>query len=170
MSKHSSHRHSSHRHPKPTHSRQIKDELWQQQQWIELFSEVTFKIRQSLQLKEILRATVTEVQRILQADRVLIYQVFADGTGKAISESVLPEYTAILDLKFPEEVFPEEYHKLYSEGRVRAIANVHDPSEGLADCLIKFIDQFEIKAKLIVPILQTPMLLVKPNTPSCGAC
>lgn len=156
MSKHSSHRHSSHRHPKPTHSRQIKDELWQQQQWIELFSEVTFKIRQSLQLKEILRATVTEVQRILQADRVLIYQVFADGTGKAISESVLPEYTAILDLKFPEEVFPEEYHKLYSEGRVRAIANVHDPSEGLADCLIKFIDQFEIKAKLIVPILQTP--------------
>jgi two-component system, OmpR family, sensor histidine kinase VicK len=156
MSKRSSQKSSPRRNPKPPRSRQIKDELWQQQQWIELFSEVTFKIRQSLQLKEILRATVTEVQRILQADRVLIYQVFADGTGKAISESVLPEYTAILDLEFPEEVFPEDYQKLYSEGRVRAIANVHDPAEGLADCLIEFIDQFEIKAKLIVPILQTP--------------
>ncbi|MBW4514065.1 MAG: PAS domain-containing protein [Timaviella obliquedivisa GSE-PSE-MK23-08B] len=156
MPKRSSHKSSSRRNSKPSHSRQIKDERWQQQQWIELFSEVTFKIRQSLQLKEILRATVTEVQRILQADRVLIYQVFADGTGKAISEAVLPEYTAILDLQFPEEVFPREYQKLYSEGRVRAIANVHSPAEGLTDCLIEFIDQFEIKAKLIVPILQTP--------------
>lgn len=154
MSKRSSKQTSPRRNPKPTHSRRIKDELWQQQQWIELFSEVTFKIRQSLQLKEILRATVTEVQRILQADRVLIYQVFADGTGKAISEAVLPEYPAILDLKFPEEGFPEDYQKLYAEGRVRAIANVHNPAEGLADCLIEFIDQFEIKAKLIVPILQ----------------
>ena len=154
MPKRSSKQSSPSRNPKLSQSRQIKDELWQQQQWIELFSEVTFKIRQSLQLKEILRATVTEVQRILQADRVLIYQVFADGTGKAISEAVLPEYTAILDLEFPQEVFPEEYQKLYSEGRVRAIANVHDPSEGLADCLIEFINQFEIKAKLIVPILQ----------------
>jgi PAS domain S-box-containing protein len=123
---------------------------------MELFSEVTFKIRQSLQLKEILRATVTEVQRILQADRVLIYQVFADGTGKAISEAVLPEYPAILDLEFPEEVFPSDYQTLYAEGRVQAIANVHDPAAGLADCLIDFIDQFAIKSKLIVPILHNP--------------
>lgn len=131
-----------------------QDELWCQRQWVELFSEVTLKIRQSLQLKEILRATVTEVQRILQADRVLIYQVFPDGTGKAISEAVLPEYPHILDLEFPEEVFPQEYQQLYAQGRVRAIADVHNPDAGLADCLIEFIDQFEIKAKLIVPILQ----------------
>jgi signal transduction histidine kinase len=146
------------RHPKPrlpqSLQRQPQDELGWQRQWVELFSEVTFKIRQSLQLKEILRTTVIEVQRLLQADRVLIYQVLADGTGKAISESVLPQYPAILDLEFPVEVFPEEYQKLYLEGRVRAIANVHDPAEGLAECLIAFIDQFEIKAKLIVPILQ----------------
>lgn len=131
-----------------------QDELWCQRQWVELFSEVTLKIRQSLQLKEILRATVTEVQRILQADRVLIYQVLPDGTGKAISEAVLPEYPAILDLEFPEEVFPQEYQQLYAQGRVRAIADVHNPDAGLADCLIEFIDQFDIKAKLIVPILQ----------------
>jgi two-component system, OmpR family, sensor histidine kinase VicK len=124
-----------------------------QRQWVELFSEVTFKIRQSLQLKEILRATVTEVQRILQADRVLIYQILPDGTGKAISEAVLPAYPPILDLEFPEEVFPTDYQKLYAAGRVRAIANVHDRSAGLSDCLVDFTNQFEIKAKLIVPIL-----------------
>ncbi|PZO42369.1 MAG: diguanylate cyclase [Pseudanabaena frigida] len=131
-----------------------RDELWRQRQWVKLFAEVTLKIRQSLQFREILRATVTEVQRILQADRVLIYQVLPDGTGRAISEAVLPDYPAILDLEFPEEVFPTEYQKLYAIGRVRAIADVHDKSAGLSECLIEFINQFNIKAKLIVPILQ----------------
>ena len=132
----------------------IQAELRQQQQRVELFSEVTLKIRQSLQLKEILHTTVTEVQRILQADRVLIYHVLPDGTGKTISESVLPDYPALMDLEFPQEVFPEDYQQLYAQGRVRAIANVHDPAAGLAGCLVEFVDQFHIKAKLIVPIVQ----------------
>ncbi|WP_019498941.1 GAF domain-containing protein, partial [Pseudanabaena sp. PCC 6802] len=140
---------------KPTASKKpvVNDSGWQRQ-WVELFSEVTLKIRQSLQLKEILRATVTEVQRILHADRVLIYQVFPDGSGKAISEAVLPDYPTILDLEFPEEVFPLEYQKLYAQGRVMAIANVRDPKSGLAACLVEFVEQFGIKSKLIVPILQ----------------
>ena len=129
-------------------------ELFRQRQWVKLFAEVTFKIRQSLQFKEILRATVTEVQRILQADRVLIYQIFPDGTGRAITEAVLPDYPQILDLEFPEEVFPAEYQQLYANGRVRAIADVRDRQEGLSECLIEFVNQFNIKAKMIVPILQ----------------
>jgi two-component system, OmpR family, sensor histidine kinase VicK len=133
---------------------QSEDELHWQRQRVKLFSEVTLNIRQSLQLKEILRATVTEVQRILQSDRVLIYQVLPNGTGKPISEAVLPDYPAILGMEFPEEVFPKDYQALYAQGRVRAIANVHDKSAGLAECLIEFIDQFDIQSKLIVPILQ----------------
>jgi two-component system, OmpR family, sensor histidine kinase VicK len=148
------------RHPKsplPINSVEIDNsveiELRRQTQRIQLFSEVTLKIRQSLQLKDILQTTVTEVQRILNADRVLIYQVFADGTGKAISEAVLPKYPSILDQAFPEEVFPSDYQTLYAQGRVRAIANVYDPAAELADCLVEFVAQFDIQAKLIVPIL-----------------
>jgi two-component system, OmpR family, sensor histidine kinase VicK len=156
MSKRSSSRKSSHKPKRKSdrHQKSKSEEIGWQRQWVELFSEVTLKIRQSLQLKEILRATVTEVQRILQADRVLIYQVLPDGTGKAISEAVLPNYPAILDREFPEEVFPQDYQQLYTQGRVRAIADVHDPKAELADCLIEFVDQFAIKSKLIVPILQ----------------
>lgn len=140
---------------KPKWQKSIEAALRQQQQRVELFSEVTLKIRQSLQLKETLYTTVTEVQRILQADRVLIYQVLPDGTGKAISEAVLPEYPALMDLEFPEEVFPEAYQQLYAQGRVRSIADVHDPAFGLADCLVEFVEQFDIQSKLIVPIVQT---------------
>lgn len=125
-----------------------------QHQRLQLFSEVTLKIRQSLQLKEILQTTVTEVQRILRADRVLIYQVFANGTGKPISEAALPDYAPILGVEFPEEVFPEEYRELYAQGRVQAITDVHSPKANLADCLVEFMEEWTVKAKLVVPIIQ----------------
>ena len=134
--------------------RAAEAELHRQHQRVKLFSDVTLKIRQSLQLKEILHTAVTEVQRILQADRVLIYQVFANGTGMSISEAVLPDHAPILGVEFPEEVFPEEYRELYAGGRVRALADVHDADAGLAECLVEFMDEWMVKAKLVVPILQ----------------
>ena len=123
-------------------------------QRVELFSEVTLKIRQSLQLSEILQTAVAEVQRILQADRVLIYQVFANGTGMPIEEAVLPQFKPILGVKFPEEVFPKDYRELYTRGRVKAIADVHGSDADLAECLVEFMDEWRVKAKLVVPILQ----------------
>ena len=128
--------------------------LEREHQRVKLFAEVTLKIRQSLQLEEILQTAVTEVQRILEADRVLIYQVFANGTGMPIKEAVLPDYAPIVGVEFPEEVFPEDYRQLYAKGRVIAIADVHDPVAELADCLIEFMDEWMVQAKLVVPILQ----------------
>lgn len=130
-------------------------ELRHHQRQMVLFSELTLKMRQSLQLEDILHTTVTEVQRLLQVDRVLIYHVLPDRTGKTLSEAVSPEYPALMHLEFPEEAFPHDYQQLYAQGRVRAIANVRDPTAGLATCLVKFVEQFGIKAKLIVPIVQT---------------
>ena len=131
-----------------------EEELHRQHQRVKLFSEVTFKISQSLQLQEILQTAVTEVQRILKAERVLIYQVFANGTGMAISEAVLPDYPPVLGIEFPEEVFPEEYQELYGRGRIQAITDVESQKADLADCLVEFLNEWKVKAKLVVPILQ----------------
>jgi two-component system, OmpR family, sensor histidine kinase VicK len=92
--------------PPPRHPGEppsIAIELRQQHQRAELFAEVTVKIRQSLQLKDIFKTTVSEVQRILEADRVLIYQILPDKTGKAVSEAVLHGFQSILEREFPEE-------------------------------------------------------------------
>ncbi len=134
--------------------RQTAAELDLYYQRVELFAEVTLKIRQSLQIQEILQTAVTEVQRILQADRVLIYQVFSNGTGMPIKEAVLPDFKPILGVEFPEEVFPADYRQLYTKGRVKAIADVRAKDAGLAECLIEFMDEWMVKAKLVVPILQ----------------
>jgi two-component system, OmpR family, sensor histidine kinase VicK len=144
-------------------------QLQRERPQVELFAEITFKIRQSLQLSEILRTIVTEVQRVLKADRVLIYQVFADNTGKPISEAVLPAYAAILGTEFPEEVFPIEFQKLYAKGRVRAVTDVRDPAAAVADCLVEFVEQFGVKAKLIVPILHCVSVQNPRSKPSSTA-
>lgn len=110
------------------------------------------RIRESLDLATILSTTVTEVRQLLQVDRVLVYRVWADGTGSAVTESVAPGLATIIGQTFPEEVFPQEYQQRYCEGRVQAIADV--TTGDIAPCLIEFLQQFEVRAKLVVPILQ----------------
>ena len=134
-----------------TERKQAQAELQLQNRRAQLFSEISLKIRQSLQLEEILESTVTEVKRILQADRVLVYRILPDGTGSAIAESVNPQWSSILEKTFPSEVFPEEYRLLYSQGRIRGISDVTNGE--LAPCLTDFVQNFNVKAKLVVPII-----------------
>jgi len=124
----------------------------------QLFSEIALKIRQSWQIEEILQTTVTEVQKILASDRVLIYQVFANGSGRTIAESVRPLWSSILDIPFPEEVFPLEYQQLYAGGKVKAIDNVEREYHETTTCLLEFLEQWSVKAKLVVPIIQQEKL------------
>lgn len=51
--------------------KQAKEELQRQNLRSQLFTDITLKIRQSLQIEEILQTTVTEVQKIIKSDRVL---------------------------------------------------------------------------------------------------
>ncbi|NHC37219.1 response regulator [Scytonema millei] len=134
---------------------QLQQEIEQRQrqyQRSQLFAEVALKIRQSLQLEEILQAAAIEVQKILQADRVLIYRLRSDGTGSAVAEAVLPGWFSVLGQQFAAEVFPEDCHQLYCQGRIRGIADV-EREENIAPCLVEFMRQVQVKAKLVVPII-----------------
>lgn len=132
--------------------------LQQQNLKSRLFAEITLKIRQSLQLEEILQTTVTEVQKILKTDRVLVYHIKPNGTGKVIAESVLPGILELINLEFPEEVFPIEYQNLYLQNTVQAIANIETHYAEVAPCLGDFLQELSVKAKLVVPILQDRQL------------
>ncbi len=146
------------------HSKPVETDYARRLQRSQLLSEITLKIRQSLQLKEILQTTVDEVRRLLDADRVLIYQIFPDSTGKPISEAVVPLYPSTLDIPFSKEVFPEEYQALYAQGRVRSIADIHASSSGVSECLVDSMERWKVHAKLIVPIVQ-PMNLSAGSVP-----
>jgi PAS domain S-box-containing protein len=114
------------------------------------------RIRQSLNLEEILNTTVTEVREFLQTDRVLIYRLWPNGTGSAVTEAVVPGWPTVLGRTFPEEVFPPESREVYCQGRILAISDVE---KGITiPCLVEFVQQFGVKAKLVVPILQDDTL------------
>lgn len=132
--------------------RQAELNLRQQTERERLVNQIARHIRQSLNLEEVLTTTVADVRQFLLTDRVLIYRLNDDGTGCATTESVLPEYPAILGQTFPPEVFPPEYHQAYIEGKIRTIADVS--KEDVEPCLVEFVQQFGVKAKLVVPIIQ----------------
>ncbi|HEY9872530.1 MAG TPA: PAS domain S-box protein, partial [Candidatus Obscuribacterales bacterium] len=134
-----------------TERKQSQAEVQRQNLRSHLFGEISLKIRQSLELEEILQTTVSEVQRILESDRVLVYRIWPDGTGSAVAEAVVPGWQPILGQVFAAEVIPEEYRQMYSQGRVRTIEDTHNSQ--LTPCMVEFSQQFNIKAKLIVPIL-----------------
>ncbi|MBD2448655.1 response regulator [Nostoc sp. FACHB-152] len=136
--------------------KQAEEELQRQHLRSQLFTEITLKIRQSLQIEEILQITVQEVQKILQTDRVLIYQLLADGSGSILIEAVVSEWQPIKGHKMANDYLQTEYQQQYCLQQYRlkrndAIANL-DLLE-IQQSNIKLLQQFEVKANLIVPIL-----------------
>jgi len=126
--------------------------LQQQTERERLINQIAQHIRQSLNLDEVLITTVADVKEFLQADRVLIYRIWGDGTGSAITEAVSSDYPTILGRTFPAEVFPLEYHQAYTQGKIRAITNIKQKDVEL--CLAEFVQQFGVQSKLVVPIIQ----------------
>ena len=135
-----------------TKRRQAEVVLRQQTERERLVTQIAHHIRQSLNLEEVLVTTVAEVRQFLCCDRVLIYRLWEDGTGTAITETVVPDWPMILGQSFPEEVFPREYHQAYSQGKTRAITDLEQTD--VEACLSDFLKQFGVRAKLVVPILQ----------------
>jgi PAS domain S-box-containing protein len=130
---------------------QAQEEVYRQNVRSQLFAEVSLKIRQSLQLEDILRVTVTEVQQILQSDRVLLFQLLNDGSGTVVEEVGVPGYPITLGQDIIDPCFNEEYLELYRQGRVGAVADIEQA--GIAPCYVEFLQRLEVKANLVVPIL-----------------
>ncbi|HEY9606256.1 MAG TPA: GAF domain-containing protein, partial [Allocoleopsis sp.] len=135
-----------------TERKQAEESLRQRAEREQLIASITQHIRQSLNLEEILDTTVAEVRQFLQADRVLVYRLKADGTGSAVTEAVVSGWPTVLSRTFPEEVFPHEFHQRYSQGRICAICDLEQAQ--VHPCLQEFLQQFQVRAKLVVPILQ----------------
>jgi PAS domain S-box-containing protein len=128
-----------------------EEELKRQNLRSQLFAEITLKIRESLQIDQILQTTVTEVQKLLQADRVLIFQLLPDGSGTVVQEAALPGWPIILGQNIIDPCFQTEYLERYRQGRVSAIEDIQ--AAHIRPCHREFLQQFAVRANLVVPIL-----------------
>lgn len=134
-----------------TSRKRAEEEIQRQNLRSQLFADITLKIRQSLQIEEILETTVTEVQKLLQADRVLIFRLWSNGYGQIVTEAVGSDWPSVLGNYITDDCFSEEYLKKYVQGRIYTIADIEKSQ--VKPCLIEFMQQFSVKAKLVMPIL-----------------
>ncbi|MEG5063738.1 PAS domain S-box protein [Microcoleus sp. B3-A4] len=121
-----------------------------------LVEAIARRVRQSLQLEEILNTTVAELQQVLLADRVLVYQLLPKRGGRVIAEAVAEGCSQLVNRYFGEEVFPAQSYQLYLQGRISAISELDDPC--ITPCVIEFMKQIQVRAKLVVPIIQHSQL------------
>ena len=135
-----------------TERKQAEAALQQQTEKEQLVSAIALRIRESLDLEEILNTTVTEVRNFLQTDRVLIYRFNSDWHGEIAVESVGDGWSAISENPVHDPCFGEKYARLYQQGRVGSLENV--ATAGLKPCYAQFLSQLQVVASLTVPILQ----------------
>jgi len=134
-----------------TQQHQAGEELKRQDLQLRSLNEIALKIRQSLQPEEILHTTVTEVQNLLNTNRVIVYRLWVDGTGSAVAEAVSPGCLSLLDQTFPEELFPIESYQEYLQGKICTIEDVKKID--LTPYRLNFLQQFGVQAKVVVPII-----------------
>ncbi|MBD1909296.1 MULTISPECIES: GAF domain-containing protein [unclassified Leptolyngbya] len=112
---------------------------------------VTQRIRQSLELDDVLQTTVDEVRDLFQADRVIVYRFEPNWSGIFRVESVLrPEYS-ILSQTYDDPCFRVSYVEQYRQGRCSGIQDVE--LAAIAPCHRQLLRQFNVRANLVVPIL-----------------
>ncbi|MFB2771512.1 response regulator [Pelatocladus sp. BLCC-F211] len=133
-------------------TRQLEKSREQQQ----LIGAIALRIRQTLKLEEILRTTATEVRHFLKADRVVVYKFNPDMSGTIVAESVLPGWTVALGTQIADTCFQQGGGTDYLQGKKRAINDIYQAN--LTECHLQLLEQFEVKAKLVVPILVTDQL------------
>jgi PAS domain S-box-containing protein len=135
---------------------QLRNQLQERIEREQVIAQISRNILGSLNLSEIFRMTVEEVRQFLQSDRVLVFQLEADGNGTVMAESVGAEWTSILAQQIYDPCFVKSYLDRYQQGLVTAKADIHDGS--VSSCHVELLEQYQVQAKLIVPILHEAQL------------
>ncbi|MEL6780140.1 MAG: GAF domain-containing protein, partial [Cyanobacteria bacterium J06597_16] len=141
----------------------------------DLLHRMTDRIRQSLELPEILEATADEMRRFLKTDRVKVYRFHEDGSGEVVAESIKhQQLPSLLGQRFPAADIPAEARELFLTARQRSIVNVARREIGISPllneetketllgrinfrtvdaCHVEYLTAMGVQASLVVPIL-----------------
>lgn len=133
-----------------TEQKKAAEELERQNRRAQLLANLSLKIRESLDIAEILETAVTEIQALLKADRVLVYRFQPDGSGIISNEKTQPGIPSLAGEVIEDPCFQEKYAQLYSQGRVRVVSDVE--SEGLEPCYLELLQKMQVRANLVVPL------------------
>ncbi len=137
--------------------RRLVEEEVQLQSWRNvLLSQITLRIRQSLDISEILETTVHEVRKFLKADRVLIYQFDDIWQGTVVVESVQEPWHKTMGEDVQDHCFSDGLWEEYRQGK--HITHDDIVNSDMPECYKKMMARFQVRANLTIPLLENDRL------------
>ena len=109
------------------------------------------RINVILERDSLVQQTLQQLREKLQVERVITYYFYRKWEGQVTCESLISPRFSILGSTGPDECFNGEYARMYEEGRIRAIEDIE--TEAIAPCHRLFLRDMQVRANLVVPIL-----------------
>ncbi|MDZ8258763.1 GAF domain-containing protein [Nostoc sp. ChiQUE01b] len=117
-------------------------------------TKITNRIRQLLDVEEIFKTTTQEVRQFLKCDRVGIFRFQPDWSGEFIAESVGHNWVKLVgsDIKnlYEDTYLQETQGGRYAKGESIVANDIYQV--GYSPCYIELLEQFEVKAYIMVPV------------------
>ncbi|NMG10868.1 GAF domain-containing protein [Brasilonema sp. UFV-L1] len=109
------------------------------------------QMRQAQNVDILLRTTVTEVRKLLQVDRALIYRFQSDKHGTVIAESMVAGYTPTLGESLSAIAFGCENQQNYKQQQVFIQNDVYE--KAISAYQHQLLKHFQVQASLSLPII-----------------
>ncbi|WP_445626399.1 GAF domain-containing protein [Nostoc sp. DSM 114167] len=117
-------------------------------------TKISNRIRQSLDVEEIFKTTTQEVRQLLRCDRVAVYRFNPNWSGEFVAESAGHLWVKLVgpDIKtvWEDTHLQETQGGRYAQGENFVVNDIYQV--GHSPCHIEILEQFEVKAYVIVPV------------------
>ncbi|MDZ8221641.1 GAF domain-containing protein [Nostoc sp. ChiVER01] len=117
-------------------------------------TKISNRIRQSSDVEEIFKTTNQEVRQLLRCDRVAVYRFNPNWSGEFVAESVAHTWVKLVgpDIKtvWEDTHLQETQGGRYAQGENFVVNDIYQV--GHSPCHIEILEQFEVKAYVIVPV------------------
>ncbi|MDJ0715977.1 MAG: GAF domain-containing protein [Prochloraceae cyanobacterium] len=144
-------------------------------------AKIVDRIRQSLNLYDILKTATQEVRQLLKADRVVAYRFNPDWSGEVVAESMTPGWVSVMDIQQVDKTLYSSEMSADGACTIRDIAagsaldkdtylretkgggyqngrpfrSVNDIYKaGFSACYIESLEKYQAKAYIIAPIIE----------------
>ncbi len=117
----------------------------------QLLLQITLQLRQSLDRDEIINTALSSIRQGLGLDRAIFYTIDEGGNGIIIAESLVSEELSLLGRVIDGETIQGISGEDLELDRIKVIDDIN--LSNLSDDLRQMIQQYQIRATIIIPVL-----------------
>ena len=132
--------------------KQAEAAIFRQLQQQRTLGTIVQKVRESLDIRDILATVTADIKNLLQSDSVIVLQLFADSKSQIIAEAVSSPLMSLKDHHLEHKKWSPEILHYYWQGQPRIVADVM--KDVWTDCLVEYSLEGQIQSKIVAPILQ----------------